>query len=104
MWARGAAIRPVPRWAVLDRSFLSEIETNLSDDSHSGRAELDDAFGRFERSQPQLAERIGTWHTGARQSREVALECKDDDTVDLLTGFIQAFEKHAWFLHATLET
>lgn len=51
-----------------------------------------------------LTERIGTWLVGARQAREVALECKDDDSVDLLTQQIQAFEKHAWFLHATLET
>ena len=51
-----------------------------------------------------LAERIGTWLAGARQAREVAVECKDDDTMDLLTQQIQAFEKHAWFLHATRET
>lgn len=50
-----------------------------------------------------LAERIGTWLVGARAAREVALEAKDDDSVDLLTGMIQGFEKHAWFLHATLE-
>ena len=51
-----------------------------------------------------LAERIGTWLDGARGAREVAMQHKDDDSVDLLTGFIQAFEKHAWFLHATLES
>jgi len=49
-----------------------------------------------------LAERIGTWLEGARGARQVALAHKDDDTVDLLTGTIQAFEKHAWFLHSTL--
>ncbi|HEX6812894.1 MAG TPA: DNA starvation/stationary phase protection protein Dps [Planctomycetota bacterium] len=50
-----------------------------------------------------LSERIGTWLQGARAARDVAVEAKDDDTMDLLTGHIQAFEKHAWFLHATLE-
>lgn len=50
-----------------------------------------------------LAERIGAWLVGARSARDVALEAKDDDTVDLLTGMIQGFEKHAWFLHATIE-
>ena len=50
-----------------------------------------------------LAERIGAWLVGTRSARDVALEAKDDDTVDLLTGMIQGFEKHAWFLHATLE-
>ena len=51
-----------------------------------------------------LAERIGTYLEGQRGARDVATEHKDDDTVDLLTGMIQAFEKHAWFLHATLES
>ena len=50
-----------------------------------------------------LVERIGTWLDGARAAREVAMEVKDDDTVDLLTGQIQGFEKHSWFLIATLE-
>jgi DNA-binding ferritin-like protein len=27
----------------------------------------------------------------------------DEDTFDLLTGMVEQFEKHAWFLHATLE-
>jgi len=50
-----------------------------------------------------LADRIGTWLVGARAARAVALDHKDDDTVDLLTGIVQAFEKHAWFLHSTLD-
>jgi starvation-inducible DNA-binding protein len=50
-----------------------------------------------------LAERIGQWLAGARTARDAAVAHKDDDTVDLLTGSIQMFEKHAWFLHATLE-
>lgn len=49
-----------------------------------------------------LAERIGTYLQGVRAAREVALEHKDDDTVDVLTGIVTMFEKHAWFLHATL--
>ncbi|MCK5942388.1 MAG: DNA starvation/stationary phase protection protein Dps [Planctomycetes bacterium] len=49
-----------------------------------------------------LAERIGTYLEGARQARSVAAEHGDDDTVDLLTQAITQFEKHAWFLHASL--
>ena len=49
-----------------------------------------------------LAERIGTYLAGVRTARDVALEYKDDDTVDVLTGIVTMFEKHAWFLHATL--
>ena len=37
-----------------------------------------------------------------RAAREVAKGAEDEDTSDLLTGMIEQFEKHAWFLHATL--
>jgi starvation-inducible DNA-binding protein len=50
-----------------------------------------------------LVERFGTYVDGLRVARGVAEELGDTDTVDLLTGFVTAFEKHAWFLHATLE-
>jgi len=51
-----------------------------------------------------LADRIGTWLSGVRAARNVAMEHKDDDTVDVLTGIVTMFEKHAWFLHATLSS
>lgn len=50
-----------------------------------------------------LAERIETYLDGLRESRGVAEAEKDTDTVDLLTGVISEFEKHAWFLCASLE-
>lgn len=50
-----------------------------------------------------LVERFGVYLTGLRSARGVAEELRDTDTVDLLTGTITEFEKHAWFLHATLE-
>ena len=50
-----------------------------------------------------LAERIETYLDGLRESRGVAEAEKDTDTVDLLTGVISEFEKHAWFLRASLE-
>jgi starvation-inducible DNA-binding protein len=49
-----------------------------------------------------LAERIGTHLEGMRAAREVAKKHEDEDTFDLLTGMVEQFEKHAWFLHATL--
>ena len=58
MWVRGAAIRPVPPHAVVDASILARVERDLADDTESARGELDEAFARFERTQPQLAERI----------------------------------------------
>jgi starvation-inducible DNA-binding protein len=50
-----------------------------------------------------LAERIDSYLEGVRASREVAEKLHDDDTVDLLTGIIVEFEKHAWFLRASLD-
>jgi starvation-inducible DNA-binding protein len=50
-----------------------------------------------------LADRFGGYLLGVRAARQVAEQAGDDDTVDLLTEVVQVFEKHAWFLHATLE-
>jgi hypothetical protein len=58
MWVRGAAIRPVPRYAVLDAGALERIEKGLADDSPRAREELDAAFVRFEATQPELANAI----------------------------------------------
>lgn len=49
-----------------------------------------------------LSERILKYLDGARESRAVAEEFRDTDTVDLLTQVITEFEKNAWFLSATL--
>ena len=49
-----------------------------------------------------LVERFDAYLSGLRTAREVAAELGDGDTEDLLTQHITAFEKHAWFLHATL--
>lgn len=51
-----------------------------------------------------LAARIGTYLEGVRAAREVAVDSKDDDTNSVLTDIVTMFEKHAWFLHATLES
>ncbi|HEY8040260.1 MAG TPA: hypothetical protein VIF15_10730 [Polyangiaceae bacterium] len=58
MWVRGAAIRPVPRFAVVGASTLDQIERELADDSPRAREELDGAFARFESTQPHLADTI----------------------------------------------
>jgi starvation-inducible DNA-binding protein len=49
-----------------------------------------------------LAERFGQYLSSVRVSRDAADKYDDQDTVDLLTGVVEVFEKHAWFLHATL--
>ncbi len=58
MWVRGAAIRPVPRYALVGGATLDQIERELADDSPRARGELDAAFARFESTQPQLADTI----------------------------------------------
>ena len=50
-----------------------------------------------------LAERIESYLEGLRETRDLGETEDDVDTVDLLTGIITEFEKHAWFLRASLE-
>lgn len=50
-----------------------------------------------------LADRIEAYLAGLRESRAAAEKETDQDTVDLLTGIVGEFEKHAWFLRASLE-
>jgi starvation-inducible DNA-binding protein len=38
-----------------------------------------------------------------RDARGIAEKHADIDTVDLMTGIVSEFEKHAWFLRASLE-
>jgi len=50
-----------------------------------------------------LADRIEQYLSSCRATRAVGEQHADTDTVDLLTGVISEFEKHAWFLRASLE-
>lgn len=49
-----------------------------------------------------VADRLDSYLEGVRGARATADEEKDQDTVDLLTGVVEAVEKHGWFLRATL--
>ncbi len=49
-----------------------------------------------------LADRIEGYLAGLRASRAIGEKHADVDTVDLITGIISEFEKHAWFLRASL--
>jgi len=51
-----------------------------------------------------LAERIEKYLEGTRESRTLGEKLGDTDSVDLLTGIITEFEKHAWFLRASLDS
>jgi len=49
-----------------------------------------------------LAERFEQYLGGLRATRRLAAEHGDDDSEGLLTDVVSEFEKHAWFLRATL--
>jgi starvation-inducible DNA-binding protein len=50
-----------------------------------------------------LAERFDKYLVGVRDSRTLAEKLGDTDTVDLFTQVVTEFEKHSWFLRASLE-
>jgi starvation-inducible DNA-binding protein len=51
-----------------------------------------------------LAERFEKYLEGVREARDAADGLDDADTVDLYTRLAQEFEKHAWFLRASLDS
>jgi hypothetical protein len=58
-WVRGAAIRPVPAYAVVAEATLAAVERELAgEDDGTGEA-VDEAFRRFETTQPNLADKMG---------------------------------------------
>lgn len=50
-----------------------------------------------------LADRIETFLDGLKDSRTRVEELDDIDSADLLTALITEFEKHHWFLRASLD-
>jgi hypothetical protein len=89
MWVRGAAIRPVPPYAVVAREVLDAIEDELAENGLSTRSDLDDAFGRFERTQPALAQDAA--QTLARPLDETALALGYFLTIAVWLAFERAF-------------
>lgn len=51
-----------------------------------------------------LADRFEGFLAGVRAARGVGEQHGDTDTVDLLTGIVTDFEKHSWFLRASLDS
>jgi hypothetical protein len=73
VWVRRAAIRPVPAFAQVPRGVLEAVEDELGEDDERARAQLDDAFARFERTQPALADRISRVLTSPLDETALAL-------------------------------
>ncbi len=73
VWVRRAAIRPVPAFAQVSLRALAVVEEELGEDDEQTRAHLDEAFARFERTQPALAERISRALNGPLDETALAL-------------------------------
>lgn len=58
MWVRRSAIRPVPSYAQVPARALESVRDRLAEEDDQARAQLDEAFERFERTQPMLASHI----------------------------------------------
>ncbi len=89
MWVRGAAIRPVPAYAVVDREVLDRIEEELAENGLSPKSDLDDAFGRFETTQVALAQSAA--QVLARPLDETALALGYFLTIAVWLAFERAF-------------
>jgi len=92
MWVRGAAIRPVPRYAIVDRSTLDAIERELAEDTPHARGELDGAFSRFEATQPHLADSLS--QVLARPLDETALALGYFLSIAVWLAFERTFGDH----------
>jgi hypothetical protein len=73
VWVRRAAIRPVPTFAQVPLRALAAVEDELGEDDEQSRARLDEAFARFEQTQPALADRISTALNGPLDETALAL-------------------------------
>ncbi|AKT43539.1 hypothetical protein [Chondromyces crocatus] len=91
MWVRRAAIRPVPSYALVPTRVLEQIEEQLAEDDDDSRQQLDDAFTRFERTQPALAERISA--VLSRPLDETALALGYFLTLAIWLAFDETFDK-----------
>lgn len=73
MWVRRVAIRPVPSFAQVPLRVLTAIEDQLAEEDDDSRERLDEAFSRFEQTQPALAERISQALGGPLDETALAL-------------------------------
>lgn len=91
MWVRRAAIRPVPAFAQVPARILERIEDRLAEDDDDSRQQLDDAFTRFEKTQPALADRIAA--VLAKPLDETALALGYFLTLAIWLAFDETFGK-----------
>ena len=89
MWVRGAAIRPVPSYAVVGRGVLDAVEDELAASGVESKGDLDEAFNRFEKTQAALAAKAAALLS--RPLDETALALGYFLTIAVWLGFERAF-------------
>lgn len=92
MWVRSTAIRPVPPYACVPTHALDAVREDLADDDELARSQLDQAFERFERTQPALAARLA--ETLGRPLDETALALGYFLSLAVWLAFEQAHGEH----------
>ena len=65
MWVKRAAIRAIPPYARVPAQTLERVERSLSDDDPESETRLEQAFNRFEETQPALSSRVAAAPTEA---------------------------------------
>ena len=55
MFVRKAALRPVPRWAIVDEEVIASVEASLEDDETNLQESLDRGYADLDRLQPTIA-------------------------------------------------
>lgn len=73
MWVRRAAIRPVPSFALVPEHVLRRIEEELAEERAETQTQLDQAFERFEETQPELSRHQSEAMTRPKDETALAL-------------------------------
>ncbi|MEZ4288891.1 MAG: hypothetical protein R3A47_12325 [Polyangiales bacterium] len=89
MILRGAAIRPVPTYAVVGDDAIERVEEKIGDNEESLQQLLDDEFRRFDRNQPEMAQWVAD--TLAETSDELAQSVGYFLSVTIYMAFAEAF-------------
>lgn len=64
LFVRKAALRPVPKWAVVDEVAVAAVEDALGDEGEELQQALDGAYREMDRRQPALARWLGEQVSG----------------------------------------
>jgi len=92
VWVRRSAIRPVPPYARVATHAIESVRDGLADDDDEARVQLDEAFDRFERTQPPLASHVA--EALSRPLDETALALGYFLALAVWLAFEQAHGKH----------